>query len=80
MATITINIRDEVAAEFREQVKQKIGQHKGALGRAIEEALQSWLHDKEQEQIAQEMLELMEEGVGTLGKWKFKREDLYDRR
>lgn len=79
MATITININDGVAKEFREEVMQSIGQRKGALGKAIEEAIKQWLHEKKQKQIAKEMIELMEEGI-AMGKIKIKsRGELYER-
>lgn len=79
MATITININDSIAKEFREEVMQSIGQRKGALGKAIEEALKQWLHEKRQKQIAKEMIELMEEGI-AMGKIKIKsRSELYER-
>lgn len=80
MATITINIRDEVAKEFREVVEHELGKKKGMLGKAIEDALKRWLHEKKQKEIAQEMLQLMEEGI-NLGGLKIKsRGELYDRR
>ena len=80
MATITVNISNEVAQEFREHVQREQGKKKGVLGKAIESALKHWLYEKRQKQIAQEMTELMEKGVGTLKGWKFNRAELYDRR
>lgn len=79
MATITINVQDTLAKEFREEVWQKLGRKKGALGKAIEEALKKWLYEKRQEKIAQEMIALMEEGI-EMGRIKIKsRDELYDR-
>lgn len=80
MATITVNIQDGVAREFREVVKQKMGEHKGVLGKAIEEALRQWIHERRQKQISQEMLELMDEGIDMGGIRIQSRGDLYDRR
>lgn len=79
MATITINIQDNVAKEFREEVLKRIGKRKGALGKAVEEALKKWLYEKRQEQISKEMIELMEKGI-LMGKIKIKsRSELYER-
>ncbi len=80
MATITINISDSVADEFRKKVREKLGERKGTLGKAVETAIKQWLQEEEQRQIGEEMIALMEEGVGSLGKWKFKRSELYDRK
>lgn len=79
MTTITINIHDEVAREFREEVKRELGHRKGVLGKATEEAIRQWLYERKQKHIAKELIELMDEGVGTIKGWKFKREELYER-
>ena len=80
MATITINIEDKVAHEFREIVEQELGKRKRALGKATQEALIRWIHEKRQKDIAKEMLQLMEQGI-NLGGLKIKsRDELYDRR
>ena len=78
MTVITISVKDELAKEFREEVKQKIGQRKGDLGKAVEEALKQWLYDKRQKQIAEEMLKLMETGI-EMGKINIRsRDELYE--
>lgn len=80
MATITININDTLAEEFRKKVKEKLGERKGALGKAVEAALKEWLHEEEQKKIGEEMIALMEEGI-DLGGIKIKsRAELYDRK
>ena len=79
MKTITINVHDEIANEFKEEVRQKIGHQKGALGKAIEEALKQWIYQKKQKQISEEMIALMEKGI-AMGKIKIKsRGELYER-
>ena len=80
MATMTINVSDEIEQEFRDTVKKKLGTGKGTLGKAIEDAMKKWLHEKRQKQIAYEAMELMRKGLYTLPKgWKFNRDELYDR-
>jgi len=80
MATITINITDETANDFRKYVKHKIGQQKGTLGKVIETALKHWLKEQRQEQIAKEMIELMETGI-NMGSLKItSRSELHERR
>lgn len=79
MATITISIKDEVGKEFRETVKKTLGEGKGVLGKAVEEALQKWMHDKRQRKIAAEMKEMMDKGLYSLKGWKFNRDEIYDR-
>ena len=79
MATITISIKDNVNKEFRESVKKKLGQGKGVLAKAVEEALQKWIHDEEQRKIAKEASEMMNKGLYSLKGWKFNRDEIYDR-
>ena len=76
---MTISVKDEVAKEFRETVKKKLGQGKGILGKAVEEALQNWAHDEKQRQIAAELKEMMDKGLYSLKGWKFNRDEIYDR-
>ncbi len=79
MGTITISVNDEVEKEFRESVKKKIGQGKGVLGKAVEEAMKKWVHDEEQQKIAAELKKMMDKGMFSLKGWKFNRDELYDR-
>ena len=79
MATITISVKDDIEKEFRESVKKKLGQGKGVLGKAVEEAMQKWLHDERQKEIAKSAMEMMNKGLYTLKGWKFNRDELYDR-
>lgn len=79
MGVITISMSDEVEKEFREAVKRKLGQSKGVLGKAVEEALQKWMHDEEQRKIAAELKKMMDKGLYSLKGWKFNREEIYER-
>ena len=79
MATITINVSQDAAEEFRKVVEEKFGHKKGALGKAVEEAIRKWVDEEEQKKIAERQIKLMKEGVGSLKGWKFNREEIYDR-
>ena len=79
MAIITISVKDDVNKEFRETVRKKLGQGKGVLGKAVEEAMQKWMHDEEQRKIAAELKKMMDEGLYSLKGWKFNRDEIYDR-
>ena len=79
MGIITISMNDEVEKELRETVKKKIGEGKGVLGKAIEEAVKKWMHDVQQREIAERQIKLMEKGLYSLKGWKFNRDELYDR-
>ena len=79
MATITISIKDNVNEEFREAVKKKMGEGKGVIGKAIEEAIKKWVHEEGQKKIAERQIKLMEKGLYSLKGWKFNRDELYDR-
>ena len=79
MATITINLNDEINEKFREAIRQKVGEGKGKNEKAPEEAIISWIKEKKQDDIANEMLEIMETGL-KMGKIKIKaREELHER-
>lgn len=79
MATITINVKDNVAKEFRETVKEKLGTDKGMLGKAVEDAMKKWVHEQKQKEIAQRASKMMEKGLYSLKGWKFNRDEIYDR-
>ena len=80
MATITVNIDEEINRTFRTVVERRLGKGKGTLGKAITEALKQWVEEEEQRQIGRRQIALLKKGIGTLGGWKFKREELYGRR
>jgi len=79
MSIMTISVKDEVAKEFRETVKAKLGQGKGVLGKAVEEAIKKWADEARQKEIAERQIKLMEKGLYSLKGWKFNRDGLYDR-
>ena len=79
MATITISVKDDVNKEFRETVKKKLGEGKGVLGKAMEEAMKKWMHDAQQIKIAERQKKFMKEGLYSLKGWKFNRDEIYDR-
>lgn len=57
---------------------KKLGKKEIMLGKAMEGALKKWIHKRRQKEIAQEMLQLIEEGI-NLGGIKIKsRGELYD--
>ena len=74
--TVTVNLDEPIEKKFREKAKLKYGNRKGALAKALNEALEEWLKSEEQDEL-KESLKLLEKGI-KMKKWKFKREDLYD--
>jgi len=79
MATITINVKDEVANNFRENVMLHKGTGKGKLGEAISEAMVQWIEEIKQRDIANAMIQKMEKGF-KMGKINLKsRDGIYDR-
>ena len=79
MATITINVKDEVNREFREAVEKKLGHGKGILGKAIEDAMQKWAKEKKTEEYVEEALALMKKGLYKVGRnYTFRREEAYE--
>lgn len=80
MATITVNVKDNINKEFREAVEKKLGHGKGILGKAMEDAMQKWASNEDQDRIREEALALMKKGLYKLPKgYKFRREEAYDR-
>jgi hypothetical protein len=74
--TVTLNLDESVERKFREKARLKYGDRKGALAKALNEALEEWLKNEEQDLLKENMV-LLEKGI-RMKKWKFKREDLYD--
>ncbi len=79
MAIITISVNDSLNKEFREIVRRKLGERKGALGKAIEEAIIDWLGEQKQGEIAERQINLAKRGLYSLKGWKFNREEAYER-
>ena len=80
MGTITICIDDVTEQRFREVARRRIGDKKGSLGRATQEAFELWIRQQTQEEIARNALALLEQGF-DFGKRRYTtRDDLYDDR
>ena len=75
--TITVNLNEEVENEFRKKAALKYGKRKGYLGKAITEAMDQWIRSLDSDVEAQS-LKMLKEGI-KMKKWKFKREELYER-
>ncbi len=75
--TMTVNVKEEVASEFRKQATIKYGKKKGYLGKALTEAMREWSKQRK-EGLENQFLELLETGT-KMRKWKFNREELHER-
>ncbi len=64
--TITINISDETEREFRRLAKLKYGKHKGALGKAITDAIKA-LSDNSNYDPDRHALEMLKSGLNLGG-------------
>lgn len=80
MATITINVKDDIEKEFRNILKLKYGEGKGILGKAIEEALKKWIFEQKQKDITARQIELMKKGLWKDNDYKFNRDEIYEKR
>jgi len=79
MGTITLSIDDETERRFRSTARKVIGERKGYLGEAATDAMKLWIHEKTQEAIAKDALELIRKTY-RFGEMKYSsRKDLYDR-
>jgi hypothetical protein len=79
MATITINVADNLDKDFRGVVEKNYGIGKGILGKAVSEALEKWIDETRQKDIAEKMIAVMEKGF-DMGKITYKSKDeLYER-
>jgi hypothetical protein len=77
MGTITLSVRDDVEEKFRKMVDERSSRKKGSLGRAVTEAMELWIHDKEQEGVSRRALELLEHSF-DMGERRFEaRGDLH---
>lgn len=75
--TMTVNVEEGVANEFRKKASLKYGKKKGYLGKAITEAMKEW-SEKRNEDLEKQFLELLETGIKGK-KWKFNRAELHER-
>jgi len=79
MGTITININDDIEKQFRTLAQKVYGDKKGYLGNAVTCALQKWIDEVTQKQIAERELKILDKGF-DMGKLEFtSREELYER-
>lgn len=79
MGTITLSLDDRTEQAFRRLAEKILGKRKGSLGEAATEAMNLWIREKTQQEIACDALELAEKAY-YLGERKFaSRNDLYDR-
>lgn len=75
--TVTINLDENIEKEFKEKARLKYGKRKGSLAKAMNEALEEWLKNDNND-VLKENLKLLGKGI-RMKKWKFNREDLYER-
>jgi hypothetical protein len=80
MATITLNVNNEINTEFRDIVKSKYGEGKGIIGKAIEEALLKWISEQKQKEISERQISILRKGTWDLKNYKFNREEIYEKR
>ena len=80
MGTITVNISDETESFFRDTVKKELGEGKGKLGSALDEAMKSWAKEEEQKEIKERLIKTMRRGLNLNFKGYKKRSELYDRK
>lgn len=79
MGTVTINIENEVENDFRRYVYKNYGKSKGVLGKAVTNAIKTWLNKEKQERLKEEALTLMKKGFNMGGMKVKTREELYER-
>ena len=77
--TITISVKRDVEERFRKLAGATYGKHKGYLGKAVTEAMDTWLEKKEKTDNIAKSLKLLETGI-KMKKWKFNREEIYAER
>jgi len=68
MATITLNVNDEINKEFRNIVKLKFGEGK------------EWIFEQKQKEITERQIKTMKQGVWSLKNYKFNRGEIYEKR
>ena len=76
--TVTINIEDDLDKEFRSRVLQMYGDVKGALGKAVAEAIRHWL--EHQPSYEKKAIEYLKKGYHLGGGPYYRnRDELYER-
>ena len=74
MGTMTVGVDDAVEERFRQTVKKNIGSGKGVLGKAVGEAMDKWVKEKEGEEIRKTALKRLAAGY-LMGRLLFKSRD-----
>ncbi len=78
---MTISISDETEKKFREEVKAKLGEGKGKLGKTVEESLKKWLAEAKEAKLRQRAIQRLKKGLYKVGKnYTFRREEAYENR
>ena len=77
MVTMTISVPDDTGQEFRAIVKEKYGEGKGILGKAVAEAMALWVQKKGDKIIAHRQ-HLLLRNAPKAAPYVFKRSDAYD--
>lgn len=78
-STITINVSEKVAQEFRRIAGAVYGSGKGHLGKAIEEAMNLFMNTHKTKSADDELIEMLKKGFGSRGLTYKNRDELYDR-
>lgn len=79
MATITISVDDNVEKKFRKVAAEAYNGKKGYLGDAVTEAMEVWVAERKQRELARKGLEAMQKGF-SMGKLLYtKRSELHGR-
>src|SRR3989344_5590118 len=79
MGIMTVSVETDTEKRFRETAKRFMGEGKGSLGRAVNEAMEGWIRQKEQEEIRERALRRLEIGY-EIGRLLYKRRgELHER-
>ena len=77
--TITISVDEQVEKKFRKVAGVKYGRRKGYLGKALSNAMKTWLAKQEEENVDVQAIEELRKGF-KLGGLRYKdRGELHDR-
>ncbi len=79
MGTITVNVQDEVEEEFRAVARIVHGGRKGSLGKALTEAMETWIAEKKQAAITERARKRLEKGFNLGTKRYESRAELHER-
>ena len=77
MATITVNVKDDVEKRFRKMAGSRYGKRKGYLGEAVTAAMETWI--KSESNNVKKAIELLEKGHNGGGLLYKSRDELHER-